>query len=564
MKHALTIQSIFLLMWFHHLGTAANRDVHEGALGCSPQDNPNARVLSGLFPGLRVEWTAEYSGPGGEGESSLLALDSQDNVYVSGNSASSDFVVKYNPLGVQQWVSRDNDPTDYHQPSAIVVDNSGNVYVHGNTRSPYRFLTNKYNAAGVQQWSARYEGPSKLYDQGSAMTLDASGNVYVAGWSRGVVYPVVGSDLDFATVKYTPDGIRQWASRYDASQRTGTVWIIANDYGQYIAVDRQGNTYVTGTTGNNICTVKYDAQGVEQWVKIYSGPGVSNDKPVGIAVDGNDNVYVAGTTQGYGTDYDIVAIKYDASGNEKWVSRYNGPSDDSASDMVLDGMGNLYVVGSSNVSGRSLFATVRFNSAGVPAWCQTYDTSSAVYSFARAIAVDGSGGIYVTGYRFTKTADYQYISIKYDTLGQQQWIVQHEPGFSSLDIAVDRNGGVVVVGKKYVSGVGYRTVTVKYSQVTTAIKEGLIDVPAAFELMHNYPNPFNPSTRIQFNIPQTSFVTLKIYSALGVEVATLVSSELSGGRYEAVWNAGSASSGIYFYRMQAGSYTQTKKMILLR
>ncbi|MCX6134382.1 MAG: YCF48-related protein [Ignavibacteriales bacterium] len=104
----------------------------------------------------------------------------------------------------------------------------------------------------------------------------------------------------------------------------------------------------------------------------------------------------------------------------------------------------------------------------------------------------------------------------------------------------------------------------QFSTIRTTQAERLDGVPSEFALYHNYPNPFNPSTRIQFDIPHTSFVTLKVYTALGVEVATLVSSELSAGRFEAVWNAGNVSSGIYFYRIQAGTYTHTRKMVLLR
>jgi len=83
-------------------------------------------------------------------------------------------------------------------------------------------------------------------------------------------------------------------------------------------------------------------------------------------------------------------------------------------------------------------------------------------------------------------------------------------------------------------------------------------------LYQNYPNPFNPSTKIKYSIPHSSFVTLKIYDILGKEVATLVNEEKSVGNYEINFNAKNLSSGVYFYRMQAGSFTDTKKFILLR
>ena len=85
-----------------------------------------------------------------------------------------------------------------------------------------------------------------------------------------------------------------------------------------------------------------------------------------------------------------------------------------------------------------------------------------------------------------------------------------------------------------------------------------------FSLSQNYPNPFNPATQIQFSLPATGFVTLKVYDALGREVATLVNERKDAGTYGAMLNAASLSSGIYFYRFSAGPFVETKKMLLLK
>jgi endonuclease/exonuclease/phosphatase family metal-dependent hydrolase len=85
-----------------------------------------------------------------------------------------------------------------------------------------------------------------------------------------------------------------------------------------------------------------------------------------------------------------------------------------------------------------------------------------------------------------------------------------------------------------------------------------------FELHQNYPNPFNPSTNIGFRISDFGFVSLKIYDLLGNEVATLVNEELSVGEYEVEFDASGLTSGIYFYKLQAGDYNQTRKMIYLK
>jgi hypothetical protein len=90
------------------------------------------------------------------------------------------------------------------------------------------------------------------------------------------------------------------------------------------------------------------------------------------------------------------------------------------------------------------------------------------------------------------------------------------------------------------------------------------NVIVEYSLSQNFPNPFNPITKIRYTIPKTSFVTLKVYDVLGREAATVVNQENPAGNYEAKFNAAGLSSGIYFYKLQAGNYTEIKKMILIK
>ena len=102
------------------------------------------------------------------------------------------------------------------------------------------------------------------------------------------------------------------------------------------------------------------------------------------------------------------------------------------------------------------------------------------------------------------------------------------------------------------------------SEIITSVEEQKGKLPDNFILEQNFPNPFNPSTTIRYSIPTSDFVTLKVYDVLGNEVATLVNEEKPAGSYEVNFNASQLSSGIYFYKLQAGSFVETKKMILLR
>ena len=103
-----------------------------------------------------------------------------------------------------------------------------------------------------------------------------------------------------------------------------------------------------------------------------------------------------------------------------------------------------------------------------------------------------------------------------------------------------------------------------YQEVTgTDVSEDDL-LPAFFKLEQNYPNPFNPTTTIQFAVPERSNVLIKIYDILGSEVATLVNEEMEAGWHKRNFDASSLSSGIYLFRMDAGSYVNTKKMILIK
>ena len=88
--------------------------------------------------------------------------------------------------------------------------------------------------------------------------------------------------------------------------------------------------------------------------------------------------------------------------------------------------------------------------------------------------------------------------------------------------------------------------------------------PDNFYLSQNYPNPFNPSTKITYSVASLSNVILKVYDILGREVLTLVNEEKPAGRYEVSFNASSLASGVYFYQIKAGSFVQTKKLMLLK
>jgi hypothetical protein len=112
--------------------------------------------------------------------------------------------------------------------------------------------------------------------------------------------------------------------------------------------------------------------------------------------------------------------------------------------------------------------------------------------------------------------------------------------------AIRNNGGI----SKYTSPIGIRRIGT--------------EVPGKYTLYQNYPNPFNPATIISFEVPSTSFVVLTIYDAAGRIVETIINKQFTAGHYELEWNASKYSSGIYFYKLEAGNFSETKKMVLVK
>lgn len=98
----------------------------------------------------------------------------------------------------------------------------------------------------------------------------------------------------------------------------------------------------------------------------------------------------------------------------------------------------------------------------------------------------------------------------------------------------------------------------------TSVGDERVVLPAVFELTQNYPNPFNPVTNFQFSIANSQLTILQVYDVLGREVATLVNELKQPGVYTMQWDASGVASGVYFYRLNAGPFVQTKKMILMK
>ncbi|MEI6945609.1 SBBP repeat-containing protein [Paraflavisolibacter sp. H34] len=433
------------------------------------------------------QWVAILDGPGNNVDAAhAIGIDGSGNLYVTGRSFLTQYTsrhtttpcdyatVKYNASGAQQWVKRYNGPGLQNaglldEAAALVADNSGNVFVTGgSTRNEtgQDFCTIKYDDDGNRLWTKWYNGTGNGIDIPAAMVRDASGNIYITGRSDGGTGPV---NMDFATIKYDASGNQKWVKRYNGP---------GNDYdgATALAVDGSGNVYVTGTSlggadfqSGDYATIKYDASGNQKWVKRYNGTGNSYDRAMAIAVDGSGNVYVTGGSPGAGSLDDYATVKYDASGNQKWAVRYNGPgnSTDEARSLAVDGSGNVYLTGSSWSSANTDYATIKYNTNGGQVWIARYNGPSNGFDVANKLLLDASGNVYVTGGSQGIGTGDDYATIKYSNSGAQLWAARYNAAASTdvaNNMALDAAGNVYVTGQSYVDDPTYYDyATVKYN-----------------------------------------------------------------------------------------------------
>jgi hypothetical protein len=413
------------------------------------------------FDGLTEAWVARYAGPG---LGRAMTVDASDNVYVTGYSCaaidpdtgdcSGNYLttLKYGASGVTLWTAHYYPGESFHffstHIATLALDPAGNVYVTGmSAHSNDNFndyVTIKYNTAdGSQAWAARYGSPRYTNSEPAAIGLDSAGNVYVTGLSYDSV-----SRYDFATIKYDPLGTQLWVARFNGPSVDST------DAANALAVDASGNVFVTGSsqngTGADYTTIKYDTDGNQLWVARYHGEGSGADYGSGIAIDGDGNAYVTGASNGIGTNVDYATIKYDTDGNQLWVARYDGPasSGDLAVAIVVDWAANAYVTGYSYVApGNCDYATIKYDADGNQMWVARYHGQANGRNVATAIAVDSSGYTYVTGRSDEIWNYHNYATVAYDPDGNEFSVVRY--GFGDAipqAIAVDGVGGIYVTG----------------------------------------------------------------------------------------------------------------------
>lgn len=211
-----------------------------------------------------------------------------------------------------------------------------------------------------------------------------------------------------------------------------------------------------------------------QWVARYSTAGSFIDRAKAMKVDATGASFVTGTSWN-GSNFDIVTKAFDQNGNAGWTATYNGTGNgyDEARAIDIDASGNVYVTGySAGPSANYDVVTIKYNSSGVQQWAIRFDGTAAGFDEGYDIAVDGSGNVYVTGGTTGTTGGANCITIKYNSSGVQQWATSYNNNASNTEacyaLTIDGSGNVYVTGTSYASAaLDHDIVTIKYNNSGT-------------------------------------------------------------------------------------------------
>jgi photosystem II stability/assembly factor-like uncharacterized protein len=319
-----------------------------------------------------------------------------------------------------------------------------------------------------------------------------------------------------------------WAAGGDSLLRTtngGQTWLAQiRGLGHLVSFFDQNTGYVVGTT-----TFSRTTDGGESWTtRTISSPFIS------AAFFLNQNI---GFVSRY---FDTVFVTTDGGGS--WTARPLGTSH-MAQSVFFVNQNVGWIVGGYDMGNRYLVA--KTTDGGIT-WSSYTQSGNYLHS------------VYFTGINVGWAVDNQGTILK-STDGGTTWSSQVSPTFEYLSTVRFSNAttgwAVGSAGTVIKTSNGGATFVPEVSSTHT---------PSAHALLHNYPNPFNPSTTIRFGISKSSFVTLTIHDILGREVAVLISDQMGPGEYQTTWNATNFPSGMYFYRLVAGSFVETRKAVVIK
>jgi len=358
-----------------------------------------------------TEWNRTWGGLNDDyGED--MVVDEYGDIYVVGTTFSFGIgyndvcLVKYNNLGDQLW-NKTWGGGSYDTAQAVVTDSLGNIYITGETQSygagSYDFFLLKYNESGSFQWYRTFGG--SLTERGKAIALDSFGNIYILGTTTSYG----AGSRDVCLVKYNNSGNQEWYRTWGGSS-------LENAYA--IIIDSQNNIYIGGDTYiyrstysiYDMFLIKYNSSGNLLWTEILDAS--ERDVCRSLAFDSNEDIICGSnkdTLLGSQTRYHLLMLKYDKDGNQLWNNTW-GPADAVPIDtMVLDSSDNIYIGFRSSGS-----YMVKFNKTGYYEWDLLWGIKKEDANLdnqIRAIRIDSLNTLYIAGSEYNMSGNAWELSI---------------------------------------------------------------------------------------------------------------------------------------------------------
>ncbi len=497
-----------------------------------------------------------------QGSAVATVMDAQGNLYVIGSAEDEaaqyidyTITIKYDCFGNMLWSKRFYG-FNTTRPRNIAIDAQCNVYITGGANrylyGQKDFFTIKYTSTGQEEWIRYYAGVANSTDEASHIVIDENNNIYVAGES---------ANYSAAVVKYAPSGNVLWEKSFAESSLISLVG--------GLHVDSENNLVITGLKGDVVsAALKLNPNGDILWSNLftnYYNAGSGNNASI---LDENDNIYLFGNSEVNSDRHFCFTVKYTPGGSIEWYRVYQASqlnhTQSIGASIASNRSGGVYVAGFCGGTmgmGAVDFFVVNYSNLGDSIWVKKY--SNGAINYLRGMNSDASGNVYVAG-MLTLPGGASWGTVKFNSSGTFQWMASYPGEESCTHVQINEQGDVYVTGTNFL-GIGTSDITtIKYSPQFTGIQPVSNEIPNQYSLSQNYPNPFNPATNIKFQIPKAGFVNLIVYDALGREVSTLVNEQLNPGTYGIDWNASNYPSGVYYYKLIAGRFSETKKMILMK
>jgi hypothetical protein len=521
------------------------------------------------------EWVARYPGPGNDLDGPFLKVDKYGNSYIAGtHRATLDdtifmLVVKYNSAGVQQWATLYKYQGECPAPAGLALDTFGDAYVTAlsglNCYPPFKIITVKFSGStGSVLWTRTYITQDP-WNVPRDIKIDRLNGIYVVGTS----------DTSHLVIKYNIEGDEQWIRKWKPDGGTFPV-----AWAEACTIDDSLNVITTGYMArcspgcDSLLVIKYSRGGILRWLRTYRYYTTfpSYIEGTNITADQYGNIYVGGRTRP-GSDQFYLTLKYDRNGVFQWGSIYDAPGngDNTLRGIAMDRTHNaLLVTGWAVANGVAVAATIKYNSStGDSIWVRN-DTGIYRRASASDIVLDSLGNSYITGstHNIPQGSAPDILTIKYSQQGIKQWMITYNGPFNGWDggvaIGIENATNIYVLGGSQSNSQVSDYVVIKYSQLL-GIESARNEIPRSFALGQNYPNPFNEFTIINYQLSISSNVTIKVYDVLGRAVKELVNEKQRAGNYTVRFNASELSSGLYLYRLIANDNTiDTKKLIIAK